>query len=294
MSMQKVFKGYGLTDAAKWSDLSVIEFPSKRWEEADVEIAITHCGHEIAGIAGDHYPDGVPTMGGYATGIIAHEQFVFPIPDELSSEDAASMLCGGLTVFSPLIHNGVGPGKKVGIVSIGGLGHYAILFAKALGAEVYAFSHSSSKAEDAKKMGADHFIETSLDGFHTAYEMELDLLISTRDVAKDFPLADFFSVLHPLGKFVTVGVPNEDLPGFSAYPLCVRGISLSGSHVGSKKDALQMFALAAEKNIKPWIEVLPMKDAKKALFGMWEGRARYRYVLEQDIEVGHSTENIYG
>lgn len=107
------------------------------------------------------YPDGVVSQGGYATAIRAHQQFVFPIPEALESRHAASMLCAGLTVFSPLKTNGCGPGKKVGIIGIGGLGHYAVLFAKALGAEVYAFTHSPNKMEDAKKLGADHVVDTN-------------------------------------------------------------------------------------------------------------------------------------
>ncbi len=106
------------------------------------------------------YPDGVVAQGGYSTAIRAHQQFVFPIPDEIESRDAASMFCAGLTVYSPLKTYGCGPGKKVGIMGIGGLGHYAVLWAKAMGAEVYAFTHDKSKIEDIKKMGADHIIDT--------------------------------------------------------------------------------------------------------------------------------------
>ena len=114
---------------------------------------------------GGKYPDGVKTMGGYSTAIIANNLFVFPIPDAIESKDVCSMFCAGLTVYSPLVKSGItlkeGKGKKVGVIGLGGLGHYAVLFAKALGAEVYVFSHSRSKEEDAKKMGADHFILTS-------------------------------------------------------------------------------------------------------------------------------------
>ncbi|KAH8113050.1 GroES-like protein [Phellopilus nigrolimitatus] len=349
----KTFKGYGITDAKRWSEFSIVEYPGKNWEETDVEIAITHCGvcgsdihtlssgwgpvqvpmvvgHEIVGTAvrvgsqvsgikvGDRvgvgaqiascysckqckndkehyckkkihtysekYPDGTRTMGGYANGIIAHEQFVFPIPDGISSADAASMLCGGLTVFSPLIRNGVGPGKKVGIIGIGGLGHYAILFAKALGSEVYAFSHSTSKEQDAKKMGADHFVVTSQAGFHKKYTMELDFIISTRDSAAGFPFGEFLSMLNVFGKFITVGVPDDKLPALHAFDILENACSIGGSRIGSKKDAIKMFELAAQKGIKPWIEVLPMKEAKKAVEGVWNGIPRYRYVLVQDIE----------
>ena len=101
------------------------------------------------------------TQGGYASAIRAHHQFVFPIPDAIESKYAASMMCGGLTVYSPLKVNGAGPGKKVGVIGIGGLGYYAVLFAKAMGAEVYAFTHSSNKMEAAKKLGADYVIDTT-------------------------------------------------------------------------------------------------------------------------------------
>ena len=128
----------------------------------------------------------------------------------MESRDAASMLCGGLTVYSPLVRNGCGPGTKVGVVGIGGLvsrvplvalspsliywrqGHYAVLFAKALGAEVYAFSHGTSKEADARKMGADHFVVTN-PGFHEDHQLELDIIISTRDAAEGFPLAEYLS-----------------------------------------------------------------------------------------------------
>ena len=119
----------------------------------DIEVHI--CGQNA------EYPDGVVTQGGYSTAIRAHQHFVFPIPKEIESRHAASMLCAGLTVFSPLKTNGAGPGKRVGVIGIGGLGHYAILFAKALGAEVYAFTHSPDKMKDAKELGADHVVDTT-------------------------------------------------------------------------------------------------------------------------------------
>ncbi|KAI5120879.1 hypothetical protein M0805_002979 [Coniferiporia weirii] len=349
---QKTFKGYAVTDRNRWSDFSLVNFPSKNWEETDVEVAITHCGvcgsdihtltsgwgefetplvagHEISGTAvrvgskvkgikaGDRvgvgaqigscysckycksdnenycpksvdtynskYPDGVRTMGGYSTGIIANEQFVFPLPDEVSNVDACSMLCGGLTVFSPLVRNGAGPGKKVGVVGIGGLGHYAIMFAKALGAEVYAFSSSREKEQDAKKMGADHFVFTGDDNFHEAHQMSLDLILSTRDGTHGYPLGEYLSMLDLHGKLITVGVANDPFPPITAFNLSGNGCFFGGSHIGSKKEALEMLNLAAKKGIKPWIEEMPMKDVKKAVEGLGDNKVRYRYVLKQDI-----------
>ncbi|TDL15755.1 GroES-like protein [Rickenella mellea] len=348
---QKTFRGYAVTDAKKWSDFTVVEYPSKNWEETDVEVAITHCGvcgsdvhtlssgwgqietpivvgHEIAGTAvrvgskvkgikpGDRvgvgaqigscyscnrcksdnenycakmidtyaakYPDGVRTQGGYSTGIIANELFVFPLPDGVESKDACSMLCGGLTVFSPLVRNGAGPGKKVGVVGIGGLGHYAVLFAKALGAEVYAFSHSKSKEADVKKMGADHIVNTD-PGFEKKLQGELDIIISTRDASENYPLSEYLHMLDVHGKLIIVGIPNEPLPPLKAFDMIPNGSFIGGSHIGSKKEAIQMLELAAKKGIKPWIEELPMKDVKKAVEGVHNGKAHYRYVLTQDL-----------
>ncbi|KAF9821676.1 hypothetical protein IEO21_00522 [Rhodonia placenta] len=234
----------------------------------------------------DVYADGVVTQGGYSTAIRAHERFVFKIPDAIESKDAASMFCAGLTVFSPLKANGAGPGKKVGVVGIGGLGHYAVLFAKALGAEVYAFTHSLSKLEDAKKMGADHVISTHDEDFYKPYQGELDLIISTIDVFRpDRPLKVYLSMLFVHGKFINVGLPNNDnpLPPMHAFDLQPNGAFIGGSHIGSKTECLEMLELAAEKGVKPWIQEVPMSQAKVAIEAVKSGKVRYRYVLTQDI-----------
>lgn len=215
------------------------------------------------------------------------------------------MLCAGLTVFSPLRTNGAGPGKKVGVIGIGGLGHYAVLFAKALGAEVYAFTHSASKLEDAKKMGADHVISTHAEvrrsrtpytqmisthsiaqDFYKPYQGELDLLISTIDVFRpDRPLKTYLSMLFVHGKFINVGLPDHDnpLPPMHAFDLQPNGAFIGGSHIGSKVECMEMLKLAAEKGVKPWIQEVPMSQAKVAIEAVRAGNVRYRYVLTQDI-----------
>ncbi|KAG8888109.1 NADP-dependent alcohol dehydrogenase [Tulasnella sp. 332] len=230
-----------------------------------------------------HYPDGVKTMGGYSTAIRANNRFVFPIPDGLESKYACSMLCAGLTVFSPLKRNGCGPGKKVGIVGIGGLGHYAILFAKAMGAEVYAFTHSEHKRADIEKMGADHIILTNGKGWAKPLSMTLDMIISTQDSSPGMPLNDYLSTLWIDGHFITVGLPDDDLPSINAFTLLNNACRVGSSHIGSKVEAVEMLRLAAEKKIHPWIQEMPMKDCSKAVRGVKEGKARYRYVLTQDL-----------
>ncbi|KAI0347478.1 GroES-like protein [Trametopsis cervina] len=225
------------------------------------------------------YKDGVVSQGGYSTAIRAQKEFVFPIPDGIESRYAASMLCAGLTVFSPLKTNGCGPGKKVGIIGIGGLGHYALLFAKAMGAEVWAFTHSPSKMEDAKKLGADHV------DFAKKYPTTLDIIVSTMDATPELPLKEFLSMLYVHGKFICVGLPDSDqpLPTMHAFDLVPNGCYIGGSAVGSKKEAIEMLKLAADKGVQPWIQELPMKDVKKALEGLEKNKVRYRYVLTQDL-----------
>ncbi|QRV87709.1 alcohol dehydrogenase [Ceratobasidium sp. AG-Ba] len=228
------------------------------------------------------YPDGTMSQGGYGTAIRANHQFVFPIPEGLKSEHAASMMCAGLTMYSPLVQNGAGPGKKVGIIGLGGLGHYGVLFAKALGAEVYVLSHSPRKEEDAKKLGADHFIVSSKENLKKL-RGTLDLIISTVDVAEGFPLRDYMRALFIHGTFVNVGIPDAMLPQIGPFDIVGNGSRLAGSLIGSKKEATEMLKLAAEKNIQPWIQVIPMSKIKEAVEGMKAGKPKYRFVLEQDI-----------
>lgn len=229
------------------------------------------------------YPDGTLTQGGFSTAIRAPHQFVFPIPEKLKSEHAASMMCAGLTVFSPLVRNGCGPGKKVGIVGLGGLGHYGVMFAKALGAEVYVLSHSPNKQDDAKQLGADHFIVTTDKSQMEKIQYSLDLIVSTVDVTEGYPLKDFLSLLFVNGVFVNVGIPDSPLPQIGPFDIVPNGAHLAGSLIGSKKEATQMLNLAAEKNIQPWIELFPMSKIKEALEGMKAGKPKYRYVLVQDF-----------
>ncbi|KAF8970344.1 NADPH-dependent alcohol dehydrogenase [Flammula alnicola] len=231
------------------------------------------------------YPEcGTVSTGGYSSAIRAHEHFVFPIPDGLKLEDAAPMLCGGLTVFSPLVRNGAGPGKRVGIVGIGGLGHFGLQFAKALGCEeVVAFSHSSRKKEDALKLGATTFVATAEPGFEKPLHASLDLIVVMyRERRRGIPLKELLSTIVPGGKFVMVALPENVVPSV-AKDLIGLGVFFGGSLLGSKKEVLQMLQVASEKGVKPWIEVMPMKDAGKAVRAVKDGRVRYRHVLKQDI-----------
>ncbi|KAL8827482.1 MAG: hypothetical protein Q9191_003158 [Dirinaria sp. TL-2023a] len=226
------------------------------------------------------YPDGSKSYGGYADYARVPSHFVIKIPDSIPSEDAAPMLCGGITLYSPLKKNGCGPGKRVGIVGIGGLGHFGLLYAKALGADkVVAISRSSTKKADAQKMGADDFIATSEDANWASHHSgSLDLIVSTVSSA-DMPLQEYLQLLRVNGTFIQVGAPEEPMPAFNAFALIAKSCKMGGSTIGAPHEIDEMLALTAKKNLKPWIETRPLKEANKVILDMSAGKARYRYTL---------------
>ncbi|KAK0522713.1 alcohol dehydrogenase, partial [Tilletia horrida] len=223
-------------------------------------------------------------QGGYSTAIRAHQQFVFPIPEGIESTDAASMLCGGATVWSPLVRNGAGPGKRVGVVGLGGLGHYAVLFGVALGAEIVVISHSSNKKDDALKMGAKEFYSTAEDPkwAEKLQQKPLDFIVSTAS-SNAVDLSQILSTLVVHGRLVYVGMP-EDSFKLKIQSMAGNGAFIGSSHIASKIEILDMLKLAAEKQVKPWIEVMDMKECSKAVKNVEDGKVRYRQVLVQDLQ----------
>lgn len=205
---------------------------------------------------------------------------MFKIPDALPSDVAAPLLCGGITVFSPLKRNGAGPGKRVGIVGIGGLGHFGILGAKALNCDkIVAISRSSSKKEDAMKMGADDFIATDEDkNWNRKHRGSLDLIICTVSSPK-LPLRQYLQLLRVDGQFIQVGAPEDVLPPIAAFQLIMKAVKIGGSSLGSRKEMVEMLDLYAKKGVRTWNQNIPMKDANKAIVALEDGKARYRYVL---------------
>lgn len=226
------------------------------------------------------WPDKSEHQGGYSTHIRAQELFVFPLPEEIPSVEAASMLCGGLTTYSPLVRNNIGHGSKVGVVGLGGLGHYAVLFGVALGAEVTVFSRSDAKKADALKMGATRFVATT-PGFEKDLFREFDLIICAAS-GTNLPIDEYLTTLDVGKKFVFVGLPDEGLKEVKSQAL-IWGVGLSGSHIGCRTEALSMLKLAAEKKIKPWINVIPMAQAADAIKSIEDGSVRYRTILTTDL-----------
>ncbi|KAF2837309.1 putative NADP-dependent alcohol dehydrogenase C 2 [Patellaria atrata CBS 101060] len=242
-----------------------------------------HCQVSNTNTYAGFFPDGSKSYGGYADYSRVPGHFVIRIPEALDSAAAAPMLCGGITVYSPLKREGCGPGKRVGIVGLGGLGHFGVLFAKALGAdEVTVISRSSAKKEDAMRLGADKFIATNEEAdWADKYALSLDLIISTVS-SPDMPLEGYLGLLRVRGTFIQVGAPEDKLPGFLAFALIVKGCKIGGSAIGSPKEIQEMLHLAVEKKIEPWIQERPLKDANQAVVDMNNGKARFRYVLRNE------------
>jgi alcohol dehydrogenase (NADP+) len=232
-------------------------------------------------------PNGEVTMGGFADYSRVPGHFVIQIPKGLESAAAAPMLCAGITTYSPLKRNGCGPGKRVGIIGVGGLGHFGLLFAKALGAsKVVAISRTSTKKEDTVKMGADGFIATTESkDWMIKNAGTLDLIVSTVSDPK-MPLGDYLSLLATHGTFIQVGSPEDHLPGFSAFTLMTKSAKLGGSVIGPPREIAEMLKFAAEKKLKPWIQERPMKEANQVIVDQDAGDARYRYVLVHEEHAG--------
>lgn len=178
------------------------------------------------------------------------------------------------------VYSGCGPGKKVGIIGLGGLGHFGVLFAKALKADkVVAISRSRNKEADARKMGADDFIATSEDkDWQTTQASSLDLIISTVSDHR-MPFQGYINLLKTKGRLIIVGAPEDNLPGFNGFSIIPKGAHIGGSAIGSPVDIKEMLELAGKVQLKPWIEQRPMSDANQATIDMDKNLARYRYCL---------------
>jgi uncharacterized zinc-type alcohol dehydrogenase-like protein len=221
-------------------------------------------------------PTCVGRNGGYADSIRVNARFAIPVPDALESENVAPLLCAGITVYSPLHNLGVRPASRVGIIGIGGLGHLGLQFARAFGAEVTAFSTSTDKEEEARRLGADHFVNTRDNGTLKKLAGSFDLLLST--VGADQDWQSIVNGLRPKGTLCIVGVPPSPI-SIQAFPLIGGQKSISGSPTGSPRDLYQMLDVAARHGVKAITERFPMANANEALVRVKKNQVRYRAVL---------------
>lgn len=235
--------------------------------------------------AKDFHSENYITQGGYSSHSIANEQFVFAIPEKLESAVAAPLMCAGLTVYSPLVRN-LGKnakGKTVGVIGIGGLGHLAIQFASALGAEVIAFSRHSTKKQEALEMGANGYISTSEEpNWKKSYFDKFDFILNCSSDIDGLKLSDYLNVLKVNGSFTTVGLPPAGKTfKVSPFSFIRNGATLGTSLLGNKHEAQDMLELAAENGVKPWIETVPINESncETVLNRFEKGDVRYRFVL---------------
>ena len=227
------------------------------------------------------WPSGDKAYGGYADYWRGKYSFVIKIPDAIPSDEAAPMMCGAITTFAPLMHHNVGSDTRVGIVGLGGLGHFGVLAAaKALKCKkVVVISRSSAKREDAKKMGATGFIATDEDkDWASENAGTLDIIVSTVS-SPNLPLDGYLTLLARKGVYVHVGAPEDAMPKFSMFSLIPKRASIQGSQTGSRKDIEYMLDLFAKTGVHTWNNNVDMKEANQVMLDMEAGKARYRYVL---------------
>jgi len=217
------------------------------------------------------------TYGGYSNQIVTDEHFVLRISEKLKLEGVAPLLCAGITTYSPLRHWKVSKGSKVAVAGLGGLGHMAVKFAAAFGAEVTMLSTSTSKEADAKRLGATHFINMRDEAATTKNKNQFDVIINTISAQHD--INDYVSLLKLDGTMVMVGIPPED-PTIHVSSLISRRKTIAGSMIGGAKETQEMLDFCAEKNIVSDVEVIAIKDINTAYERMLKGDVRYRFVID--------------
>ena len=218
------------------------------------------------------------TQGGYSNKIVVDENYILQIPDNLPMDGAAPLLCAGITMYSPLKHWNAGPGKRVGIVGLGGLGHMGVKIAHALGAEVTVLSHSLKKQDEAKKMGADQFYAASsdIDSFEKL-KGYFNLIINTLAVEIDWNR--YLNLLSLDGTMVVVGIPEkETLLGASS--LINARHSLAGSVIGGIRETQEMLNFCNKNNITSDIELIPIQKVNEAYPRVVNSDVRYRFVID--------------
>jgi len=221
--------------------------------------------------------DGRPTDGGYSTHIVVDENYVLHIPDGIELDVAAPLLCAGITLYSPLRHWQAGPGKKVAIVGMGGLGHVGVKIAKALGAEVTVLSQSLRKEVDGKRFGADHYYATSERGTFRELRGTFDLIVNT--VSAALPMQQYLSLLKLDGTMVNVGAPAQPLevPAFALIPM---RRSWAGSMIGGIRETQEMLDFCAEHGIGAEIEKISGEQIDEAWDRVVDSDVRYRFVID--------------
>jgi len=228
--------------------------------------------------------DGQPTQGGYSGAIVVDENYVLSIPDEISLDAAAPLLCAGVTTYSPLRHWNVGPGKRIAVVGLGGLGHMAVKLGTAMGAEVTVLSQSLKKMEDGLRLGAQDYYATSDPATFKKLRSGFDVILNT--VSASLDLGAYLNLLTLDGTLVELGMPEGALavpPG----PLVRMRRSISGSLIGGIAETQEMLSFCAEHDVRPEIEVIEPDYINTAYERVLASDVRYRFVIDTASLRGH-------
>ena len=236
-----------------------------------------YCTGGSIGTYGSVDRDGTITQGGYSTQVVVTEDFVLRIPEGIELDAAAPLLCAGITLYSPLRHWNAGPGKRVAIVGLGGLGHMGVKLAHALGAEVTVLSQSLKKKEDGLRLGADHYYATGDPETFERLAGTFDLIINT--VSAKLDLDAYLGLLDVDGTLVNVGAPAEPLP-IGVFSLIPRRRSFAGSMIGGIAETQEMLDFCAEHGIGADIEVIGAEQINEAFDRVVASDVRYRFVID--------------
>ncbi|KAJ3761989.1 chaperonin 10-like protein [Lentinula raphanica] len=221
--------------------------------------------------------DGTITQGGYSQYVVVDQAFVLRVPESIPLDKAAPLMCAGITLYSPLHHWKAGPGKRVGIIGFGGLGHMGVKLAKALGCEVTVFSQTYSKREIGLQLGADNYIATSEPNVFSALTHKFDLIINT--VSASIPLELYLSCLRRDGSLVQVGAPEKPLV-ISPFSLDAQRVGLHGSMIGGIAETQQMLDFCGEKQIFPEIERIEASYINEAYDRVLKSQVKFRFVID--------------
>jgi uncharacterized zinc-type alcohol dehydrogenase-like protein len=221
--------------------------------------------------------DGSETYGGYSTRIVADENYVLRIPDGIPLDTAAPLLCAGITTYSPLRHWGAGPGTRVAVIGMGGLGHMAVQIAHAMGAHVTVLSRTLAKKDEGLALGADEYFATESPDALEALRGRFDLIINT--VSADIPVDRYLATLRLDGALVFVGLP-ENPQQFRVFSLTGARRSLAGSNIGGIRETQEMLDFCAEHGIASVIETIGADEVTDAYDRVVRGDVRYRFVID--------------
>jgi uncharacterized zinc-type alcohol dehydrogenase-like protein len=238
-----------------------------------------HCENGAIGTYGAVDRDGTVTQGGYSTEIVVTDDFVLRIPESLPFDRVAPLLCAGITTYSPLRHWKAGPGVRVGVVGLGGLGHMAVKLAVAMGAHVTVLSQTLSKRDDGLAMGAHEYFATSDPETFPTLARSLDLIINT--VSAPLDLEQYFGLLALNGTFVSVGAPPEPMP-VQVFSLFTNRRSFAGSSIGGIRETQEMLDFCAEHGVVPDVEIVGADEVNEAWARVLASDVRYRFVIDVD------------